>query len=169
LIWTGVGTPSVPNAVTVVAPEALGTPARAADASVPDPARPSGSAERADVRDSVTGPVLPESDPVTVSIPRLGVRSTLVELGLDADGAMEVPRDPARAGWFSRGPAPGALGPAVIAGHVTWNGAPGVFYRLTTLRPGDRLVVARADGRTVVFTVDRVARFAKSRFPTGAV
>jgi hypothetical protein len=29
--------------------------------------------------------------------------------------------------------------------------------------------VTRADGRTVVFTVDRVARFSKSRFPTQAV
>ena len=45
-------------------------------------------------------------------------------------GAMEVPQDPAVAGWFSRGPSPGALGPAVIAGHVTWNGAPAIFHRL---------------------------------------
>ena len=26
--------------------------------------------------------------------------------------------------WYSRGSSPGALGPAVIAGHVTWNGPP---------------------------------------------
>ena len=122
--------------------------------------------DRTDVRDQITGLVLPESDPVAVSIPRIGVRSTLVDLGLDADGAMEVPQDPALAGWFSRGAAPGALGPAVIAGHVTWDGAPAVFHRLGTLRRGDQVAVTRKDGKTAVFTVSRVARFSKSRFPS---
>ena len=125
---------------------------------------------RLDLRDRITGPVLPESDPVTVSIPRIGARSGLVDLGLEADGAMAVPDDPARAGWFTGGPTPGALGPAVIAGHVTWDGAPGVFHRLGKLRRGDQVaVVTREDGRVAVFAVSRVARFSKSRFPTRSV
>jgi sortase (surface protein transpeptidase) len=82
---------------------------------------------------------------------------------------MEVPRDPGQAGWFTRGAMPGALGPAVIAGHVTWNGAPGVFYRLAALHRGDEVSVTRADGRTAVFVVDRVDQFDKSRFPTHEV
>jgi sortase (surface protein transpeptidase) len=113
--------------------------------------------------------VLPQSHPVAVSIPILGVRSRLVDLRLGSDGAMEVPQNPARAGWFSGGPTPGALGPAVIAGHVTWNGAPAVFYRLSTLRPGDQVTVTRKDGRTAVFNVTGVARFSKSQFPSRAV
>ena len=111
--------------------------------------------------------VLPESDPVEVSIPTIGVRSRLVELGLDDKGEMEVPK-PAVAGWFSRGAAPGALGPAVIAGHVTWDG-PAVFHRLGTMRRGDQVAVTREDGKTAVFTVSRVARFPKSQFPSRAV
>jgi len=82
---------------------------------------------------------------------------------------MELPKDPADPGWFSRGAAPGALGPAVIAGHVTWNRAPSVFYRLGTMRPGDQVTVTREDGKTAVFTVTRVAQFPQSRFPTEAV
>ena len=113
--------------------------------------------------------VLPESDPVVVSIPRIGLRPRLVELGLDQGGAMEVPQDPARAGWFSHGAAPGALGPAVIAGHVTWDGVPAVFSRLGTMRAGDRVSVTRKDGKTAVFVVSKVARFSKSRFPSRAV
>jgi sortase (surface protein transpeptidase) len=110
---------------------------------------------------------LPESDPVALSIPKIGVDSRLVELGLDDNGEMETP-DPPVAGWFNRGAAPGALGPAVIAGHVTWNG-PAVFYRLKTLRSGDQVSVSRKDGKTAVFTVSRVERFSQSRFPSGAV
>jgi sortase (surface protein transpeptidase) len=119
-----------------------------------------------DVRDQITGLVLPESDALAISIPSLGVRSTLVELGLDGHGEMEVPPDPALAGWFSRGAAPGALGPAVIAGHVTWDGAPAVFYRLGSMRRGDRVSITRKDGRTAVFTVSRVAQFPKAQFPS---
>jgi len=130
---------------------------------------PSSRAGQADVRDTIAGLMLPESDPVVVSIPSIGVRSTLVALGLDSKGAMEVPEDPAVAGWFSRGPAPGGLGPAVIAGHVTWDGAPGVFYRLDELRRGDRIAVTREDQRTAVFVVSRLARYPKEQFPTRKV
>jgi hypothetical protein len=122
-----------------------------------------------DVHDRITGHLLPESEPLTVAIPEIGVRSRLVALGLDTRGELEVPQDPAQVGWFSRGAAPGALGPAVLAGHVTWNGAPGVFYALGSLRRGDQVLVTRDDGRTAVFTVTRLARYAKSRFPTDAV
>jgi sortase (surface protein transpeptidase) len=82
---------------------------------------------------------------------------------------MEVPQDPALAGWFSGGPAPGALGPAVIAGHVTSDGAPAVFHRLGTMQRGDQVTVTREDGKTAVFTVTRLARFSKSQFPSRAV
>jgi hypothetical protein len=120
-----------------------------------------------DLRDKVTGLVLPESDPVALSIPKIGVHSKLVELRLKGDGEMDTP-EPDVAGWFTQGAAPGALGPAVIAGHVTWN-RPAVFYRLKTLRQGDQVSVSRKDGKTAVFTVSRVDRFSKSRFPTRAV
>jgi sortase (surface protein transpeptidase) len=106
--------------------------------------------------------VLPQSRPVSITIPSLDVRSTLVDLGVDDAGAMEVPSDPADAGWFE-------LGPAVIAGHVSWNRQPAVFFRLAELRRGDRVSVERADGQTAVFAVREVSRFAKSRFPTDAV
>jgi sortase (surface protein transpeptidase) len=82
---------------------------------------------------------------------------------------MDVPRDPARAGWYDLGPAPGSLGPAAITGHVTWNGSRAVFFRLAALRRGDLVRVARADGRVAVFRVSRVAQFEKSRFPTREV
>jgi sortase (surface protein transpeptidase) len=137
-------------------------------ASKPASERSTARADQTDVRDQITGLVLPESDPVAVSIPRIGVRSTLVELGLDNKGEMETP-DPAVAGWFTGGPTPGALGPAVITGHVTWNRAPAVFHRLGTLRRGDQVTVTREDGKTAVFIVSRVARFSKSGFPTRAV
>ncbi|HEU5485103.1 MAG TPA: class F sortase [Microlunatus sp.] len=170
LIWTGLSAPPAPEgAALAVAADDPGTPSPSPVLPSTD-GRPSPPPEgEADVRDAVTGPILAESAPVSVSIPAIRVRSRLVDLGLDDRQEMEVPADPAVAGWFTRAPTPGALGPAVIAGHVSWNGAPGVFYRLGTLRRGDEVMVRREDGRTVVFTVTGAARFPKSRFPTRAV
>ena len=124
---------------------------------------------RTGVPDEISGPVLVESKPVEISIPRLQVRSRLIPLGVDAAGAMEVPQTAGLAGWYTRGPSPGALGPSVIAGHVDLDGEPGVFYRLGTMRVGDRVAVSRADGRTAIFSVTRVAKYAKADFPTAAV
>lgn len=169
LVWASVAGPSTPHSAPASASEEHHLPSTAPRAPEPTPERRTARADRTDLRDQVTGLVLPESDPVTVSIPSIGVRSRLVDLGLDAEGAMEVPRDPALAGWFSQGAAPGALGPAVIAGHVTWDRAPAVFYRLGSVRRDDQVTVTRKDGKAVVFTVTRVAQFSKSRFPSRAV
>ena len=169
LVWAALARPSTPDSALAGAPNGHSMPSTSPSAPKPTPERPTARADQTDVRDQITGLVLPESDPVAVSIPRIGVRSTLVDLGLDRGWSDGGAADPAVAGWFSRGPTPGALGPAVIAGHVTWDGAPAVFHRLGTMRRGDRVSVTRKDGKTAVFTVSRVARFSKSRFPSRAV
>jgi sortase (surface protein transpeptidase) len=170
LVWVALARPSTSDPTVVdTAPNGHSTPSTSAPTPEASPERPTPRGDQSDVRDQITGLVLPESHPVAVSIPKLGVRSRLIDLGLDSDGEMEVPEDPADAGWFSGGPTPGALGPAVIAGHVTWDRTPGVFHRLGTMRRGDRVTVTRTDGKTAVFTVTRVAQFSKSRFPSRAV
>jgi len=113
---------------------------------------------------------VPETTPVELGVPSIGVRTgPLLELGIDAAGALEVPPDAATAGWFSLAPTPGSPGPAVIAGHVDFEGAPGVFQRLDELQPGDEVTVTRADGATAVFSTYLVERYPKDRFPTERV
>ena len=116
-------------------------------------------------------PTMPRSRPVSLSIPSIGIADSgpLVDLGKLADGTLEVPEDPLQAGWFEPGPAPGQFGPSVIAGHVDGGRAPGIFYRLGQLRPGAIVEVAREDGSTARFVVDRVERYPKDQFPTVAV
>lgn len=111
---------------------------------------------------------LARSAPVRLQIAAIGVDSTLMELGLKDDGAMEVPPRGFPAGWYTGAPTPGELGPAIIAGHVDLKG-PGVFYDLHTLKPGDRVTVTRKDGSRPVFRVTRLQQFPKDQFPTEAV
>jgi len=116
------------------------------------------------------GPSMSGSAPIGLTIPRIGVRADKIEdLELADDGTIEVPQDASAPGWFTPGPSPGQLGPAVIAGHVDSTTGPAVFYRLGELRPGDRVQVARADGSTAVFRVDKVETYEKKAFPTRAV
>ncbi|WP_237285572.1 class F sortase [Streptomyces niveus] len=161
----GVGTggqhPAPPRAVDKSGPPVADSAPRSPTAN-PDADRSAGSGP--DKKQAAAA--LPASDPVRVTIPSLKVSSTLERLGLDKNRAMETPKDPDKAGWYHPGPAPGANGPSVIAGHVTWDGAPTVFFDLARIDPGDRVEVAREDGRTAEFTVDRVATYAKDAFPT---
>jgi len=158
-------------AAFVVLPTDAGSPARLeVPAAVESPLGPTGIREAGPTDDRSGGPPrLPPSDPVRLQIPALGVTSAVVGLGLRRNGSMEVPAGAFPVGWYVGGPTPGELGPAVIAGHVDWKGERGAFYGLRELRPGDAVVVDRADGTAAAFRVDRVERHDKSDFPTDRV
>lgn len=115
------------------------------------------------------GPGTTAAEPLRVRVPAIGVDSSLVELGVDDDGALVPPADFDRAGWFAGGPAPGTVGPSVIAGHVDSRDGPAVFFRLGELAGGDEVLVDRADGTTARFAVTGAERFPKDRFPTQQV
>lgn len=117
-------------------------------------------------------PGLPASKPVQLSIPAIKVHSDLLHLGLDGDGALEVPAKDHydQAAWYTGSPTPGELGPSVIEGHLDDVGStPSVFFDLAKLRTGDRITVTRADHRKARFEVYRVQRYAVDDFPTKAV
>ena len=107
--------------------------------------------------------------PVRIRIPRIGVDSTLARLGLNPDGTVQVPPDFHQAGWYTKGPAPGDLGPAVILGHLDSATGPAVFARLSSLRAGDEVLITREDGSQLRFVVERVLSFPVDTFPTDQV
>jgi sortase (surface protein transpeptidase) len=107
--------------------------------------------------------------PTGLIIPSIGVRSRLVRLGRTSTGALQVPATASVAGWYTASPRPGAVGAAVIVGHIDSETAPGVFFRLRLLRPGRLVYVRRADRSLAVFRVTTVRSYAKDDFPTLAV
>ena len=148
-------------AVAVLSPaSAAPLPARPAPIPVP-----SGQT----VRPASLATAQPPARPVWLSVPAIGVRTSLIKLGVGQNGTLQVPASTAVAGWYTGGPRPGAVGAAVIAGHVDSRTGPGIFFWLRTLRPGDRVYVGRADAAMAVFTVTSVRMYAKDQFPTTAV
>ncbi|MFF4258464.1 class F sortase [Streptomyces sp. NPDC001663] len=122
---------------------------RPPDAELPPAARPLGDA-------------LPQR----IDIPDLGVQAPVVARGLDAQGAVDPPPfDQAGiVGWYAAGVRPGAAGAALMVGHVDTETRPAVFYKLSVLRPGERIRVARDDGKVADFTVDDVQVLTRDRF-----
>ena len=109
------------------------------------------------------------SPPVKIRIESIGASAPVDPLGLNRDGTLQVPKDYQRAGYYVGRPAPGSVGPAIIAAHVDSKAGPAVFYRLRDLEPGAEVVVTRKDGSDVVFIVDRIEQHPKDAFPTEAV
>jgi sortase (surface protein transpeptidase) len=111
----------------------------------------------------------PVPKPAGLTIPAIGVRAPVITLGLNRNGTLQVPSTTTVAGWYTGSPRPGAVGSAVIAGHVDSRSGPGVFFWLRKMRKGERIYVRRTDGTLAVFTVTAVQEYAKTAFPTAAV
>lgn len=148
--------------------QAAGSPdASTGDSSTSSSVRPSGSA-------SASAPAAPDAPdarpaPARLVIPDVDLDERLIGLDLASDGALEVPDDPDRAGWFTGGGRPGGAGPTVLAGHVDSTDGPAVFAGLTELEAGDEVHVDDAGGQRVTYRVDRATDHPKGTFPTEEV
>jgi len=111
-------------------------------------------------------------EPVSIAIPRLHVVDDVVPVGICAKKAepkcsgadeLEVP-NVHQVGWYRGSPKPGAIGPALLAGHVNWHGTPGSFARIGELRAGDEITVTDKAGAVHRFVVSSVEQFAKADY-----
>jgi LPXTG-site transpeptidase (sortase) family protein len=116
-------------------------------------------------------PAMQPSTPVRVVIKKLGVNAPVKSVGVDRNGAIQVPPvDNANlVGWYRHGPTAGEAGPAVMLGHKDTRTRSAVFHRLHELRNGDTIEVHRLDGTVAVFTVGGVEQADKTTFPTQRV
>ncbi len=104
--------------------------------------------------------------PVAMSIPAINIKdAAIVDLGLDANGAMETPRGWNDIGWYKLGPTPGENGSAVLTGHYDSRTGPAIFFNLHRLKKGDKVTVKLADGSTRSFAVDKAEVYPFDRPP----
>lgn len=146
----------------------------------PDGGTPQVTVDEVVTDGDVTGPTSGSSSTTEATTPRpaepdrlridaLGVDADVIDLGLDDEGALEVPQDFAQTGWWTGGAVPGEEGPAVIVGHVDSVDGPAVFFRLDELAAGDEVTVVGDDGTETTFVVERSQQVAKDEFPTDEV
>jgi hypothetical protein len=108
--------------------------------------------------------------PVHLQIPSVGIDTNIESVGLLRNGAMDVPKAVADAGWLATGVTPGTAGNAVIDGHLdSAAGRPAAFWSLGDLRAGDRIIVTTADGTALQFIALRIARYDRLAMPLPAI
>jgi len=105
--------------------------------------------------------------PIRLRIKTLGVRARVVPVGLDKAGAVAIPKDVDKVGWYELGVPPGASrGSAVLAGHRDGTGqGRGVFYSVGQLNVGDKMMVRTADGVKHGYRVVARELISKHRLP----
>jgi hypothetical protein len=97
--------------------------------------------------------LVPTAPPAQLLIPQLNVDRAVEGVGVNRKGVMDLPVNGWNAGWYKAGPVPGAPGDAVIEGHAGYPNQPMIFGKLSTMRPGDQVVVVLADKSRRLFVV----------------
>ncbi|MFE9726775.1 class F sortase [Streptomyces sp. NPDC005794] len=154
------------TAVSVAAAALLLAPVTGCGA--PDAPAPSAAA-------ASTAPPSPEAPkapaPTRLTVPSLGIDSTLLRLGLNEDGTVEVP--PAEkgmtAGWYAGGAVPGESGAAVLIGHNDTRFGKAVFHDLHKIAKGADIAVSGGGGEKTHFRVTGTESVSKNAFPTEKV
>jgi LPXTG-site transpeptidase (sortase) family protein len=114
-----------------------------------------------DATEHATAPVAP----VGLSIDAIDVDAAPVTpVGVLPDGRFEVP-DARLVGWYRFGPTPDDDGVTVLAAHLNYDGVNGVFRHLDDVEPGDTVVVALADGRSIEYRVTERRLIDKTQLP----
>ena len=174
----GLGRPSSGEQLAHDATSALATSATSA-ASAATPVEPAPRAPAAPTPNApgtaapAPQPAVPAAriaPPIGLRVPAIEVDAPVVIVGLEPDGAMEIPADVRTVGWYEPFPGvgviPGERGTAVIAGHVDSRvQGRGAFWPLRELRPGDVVEVLHEDGTASRWRVDDVVRYPKIDIP----
>jgi hypothetical protein len=105
--------------------------------------------------------------PTRLTIDALGVDMPVTDVGIDPAGLMELPVDPAVAGWYRYGPdAAAGQGHIVVSAHVDAPGYPiGPLARLRDVGAGATVVVGAADGSTRTWVVESLTYYEKAALP----
>jgi Sortase domain len=111
--------------------------------------------------------LIPTAPPAELLIPNLNVHRAVEGVGVNRYGVMNLPVNGWNAGWYKGGPTPGAPGDAVIEGHAGFPNQPMIFGKLSTLRPGDQIVVVLADKSQRLFVVVSTTSFRVGSAPAG--
>jgi len=141
-------------------------PAAVAAAGAEQPAPPSPERDPEPVPRPEPGPL---AAPLQVRIDSIAVDAPLVRVGLEADGAMEIPDEVAEIGWYDPdglGVRPGSSGTAVLAGHVdSRRQGRGALYHLRDLRVDQTVEIDLEDGTTQLWRITEIIQYPKDVLP----
>ncbi len=155
LCLAGCGTPAPPADAVASASPISTTPAPTPSVHVPTVSTSLGAAA-------------PVVAPVDVRIDAIGIDVPIIPVGVEGDGFMQLPPDPAVAGWYRYGPTPASgAGNTVIAAHIdSPSYGIGPFASLRDVPAGAEVTVSSEDGSTTRYATESVTYYVKAELPT---
>lgn len=103
--------------------------------------------------------------PIRIEIPALDINAAVELIGLTTENEMAAPAAWDTVGWYQYGYRPGELGNAVFAGHLdTDTGAPGIFWQLDELKPGDSILIETNQGK-LLFQIETLVSYPYDQAP----
>lgn len=106
------------------------------------------------------------SPPKILTIPKIGLNTNVISVGLDTQNRMDVPNNFVDAGWYNLGPMPGQTGSVVIDGHSDdFRGNPAVFYYLKDLALGDQIIVTDQVNKQYTYIVSDIEIYPYTEVP----
>ncbi len=141
------------------------TPAPSIEATVATP-RPTPVVD-VPVAAATPAPARVSVPPVRLRIEAIGVDMPVEPVGVEAGGFMELPADPAVAGWYRYGADPqSADGNTVVSAHVDAPDRPiGPLSRLRELSGGETVTVSDAAGDVHTYRIEDVTYYPKQDLP----
>jgi sortase (surface protein transpeptidase) len=108
--------------------------------------------------------------PQHISIPAINVDTSIEQVALDPQGDMDVPKTDYSVGWYKLGFKPGEKGSAVFSGHLDKkDGSPAVFWKLSDLKPGDKIITTDVNGKSYTFTVTHLIKYPYDALPLSKI
>jgi LPXTG-site transpeptidase (sortase) family protein len=90
-------------------------------------------------------------DPKSIAIASIGLEGYIQQVGVDQHREIATPSNIHMAGWFVDSVRPGQKGLAIIDGHLNGRQQDGIFRRLGSVKPGDKIVVMFGSGEQKTF------------------
>jgi hypothetical protein len=148
-------------------------PSPTASSPAPTPLAPSNTpVPTPDIQVPVASAQLPRvpavAPPTRLRVDAIGVDMPVTGVGVEPDGQMQLPTDPAIAGWYRFGPdAAATAGHIVLAAHVDAVDHPiGPLARLREVTPGTAVTIGAPDGSLRGFVVESLNYYEKASLPT---
>jgi LPXTG-site transpeptidase (sortase) family protein len=111
--------------------------------------------------------------PAAIDVPSIGAKSSLIPLGIQKDGTVQVPdvHHPQQGGWIQVAPSGVATldDPVVVLAHIDGDHQQGLFYHLKNVKKGDSIALTMTDGTVRNYTVTKTQEISKAQFPSAAV
>ncbi len=93
------------------------------------------------------------SPPTRIIIEDISVDAPVDTFGLASDTLPEVPEEGKTVAWYDFSTMPGQGSNAVLAGHVSWDKEPAVFWDLKELRNGSAIRLETDEGNELLYRV----------------